>query len=75
MEQYNEFHEALRKEKDLEKVLVSGLDPVTKVQRIMDLGVEEDEANDMVEKYQLGQMAPVYYERLNFDEDEELKDA
>jgi hypothetical protein len=76
MEQYsdNEFHEALRRERDLERVLVSGLDPVTKVQRIMDMGVEEDEANDMVEKYQIGQMAPVYYERLSFDDDEETEE-
>lgn len=61
---------AVEEKEDIEAILMSSLDPVSKVRRIMALGVEEEEANDMVERYQIGQMTPVYYERLRFDEEE-----
>jgi hypothetical protein len=50
-------------------VLLSERDPVTKVQQIMRLGLEEEEANELVARYQIGQLTPVYYERLAFEEE------
>jgi hypothetical protein len=61
-------------ERRLEEILMSGADPVTKVRHIMGLGFAEE-----VERYELGQRAPVYYERLDFEpayepDEEELHD-
>lgn len=57
-------------ERRIEDILYSNFDAVTKVQRIMNLGYDEESAAEMVEYYQMGQRAPVYYERLNFDSDQ-----
>jgi hypothetical protein len=54
----------------VEDILYSNLDAVSKLRKIVDLGYEEEAASEMVEYYQLGQRAPVYYERLNFDSDQ-----
>jgi hypothetical protein len=66
-----EWRDVMVDKEEVEEILLSSLDPVSKVRRIMALGVEEEEANELVERYQIGQMTPVYYERLNFDEDEQ----
>lgn len=63
------FEDIVRRERAIEEILLSDREPVSKVQEIMTLGIAEDEANDLVERYQIGQMAPVYYERLEFGED------
>ncbi len=68
----NYFAEKLEQERKIEEVLLSQRDPVTKVQQIMKLGLEEEEANELVARYQIGQMTPVYYERLTFED--ELED-
>lgn len=60
----------MEREELVEQVLLSSLDPVSKVRRIIALGLDEEEASDLVERYQIGQMTPVYYERLHFDEND-----
>lgn len=57
-------------EKRLEDVLYSDTDPVSKVQQIIGMGYDEEVASEIVERYQIGQHAPVYYERLDFDDEE-----
>lgn len=57
-------------EKRLEDVLYSDTDPVSKVQQIVDLGYDEEVASEIVERYQIGQHTPVYYERLDFEDEE-----
>lgn len=57
-------------ERRIEDILYANLDAMAKVQRIMGLGYDEESAAEMVEYYQMGQRAPVYYERLNFDSDQ-----
>jgi len=64
-------------ERRLDEVLYTDLDPVSKVQQIIRLGFSEDTANDLVERHQLGLNNMVYYERLDFiedDDEEEPKD-
>ena len=53
----------------VEDILYSNLDAVSKLRKLVDMGFEEEAASEMVEHYQLGQRAPVYYERLNLDSD------
>lgn len=48
----------------LERVLISSHDAITKVRQIMTLGFDQEVAEDIVERHQLGQQMPVYYERL-----------
>lgn len=57
--------ERLRRDRRIEEILVSDNTPIGKVQLIMQLGVGEEAADELVERYQIGQMAPVYYERLD----------
>lgn len=57
------------REKKLEEILLSDLDPVTKVKQITGLGFDEDDAEEVVRRYQIGQHAPVYYEQLEFEDD------
>lgn len=59
----------LDQEKKVEEALLSDKDPVSKVRQMMKLGMDEEEANEVVARYQIGQAAPVYYERLEFDYD------
>jgi hypothetical protein len=56
-------------ERRLEEVLMSSIDPMSKVRQIMGLGFSEDMAEEVVTRYQSGQQAPVYYERLDFLEE------
>lgn len=53
----------------VEDVLSRDDDPITKVQSIVDLGIDEELATDIVERYQIGQQAVVYYERLPSSDD------
>lgn len=62
-----EFNADLRRERAIEEILLSNALATTKVKQIQSLGVDEDEAEVLVSQYQAGQMAPVYYERLDFD--------
>jgi hypothetical protein len=50
----------------LEEVLYSNADPVSKVQQIIRLGFDPEVADEIVERHQMGTQAPVYYERLDF---------
>lgn len=61
-------HDAAWQEKRLEEILDSNLDPLSKVQRVIHLGFEPEVADEIVERHQLGSMAPVYYETLVFDD-------
>jgi hypothetical protein len=72
MDKNNYFAEKLEQERAVEEILLSQRDPVSKVQQIMKLGLEEEEANELVSRYQIGQMSPVYYERLNFEDEDDL---
>lgn len=63
------FEGEIWREKKLEEILLSDLDPVTKVKQITGLGFDEDDAEEVVRRYQVGQHAPVYYEQLEFEED------
>jgi len=45
----------------LEEVLMSNLDPLTKVRQIVALGFSEESADYMVELYQQGRATPAYY--------------
>jgi broad specificity phosphatase PhoE len=61
-----------KRERETADILLSELGLMTKVQRLIDLGLEEKTAHDLVELYQKGQMnplEPVYYERLDLDHD------
>ena len=58
-------------ERRLDEVLYTDLDPVSKVQQIIRLGFSEDTANDLVERHQLGLNNLVYYERLDFIDDDD----
>jgi len=49
---------------ELAKVLASPANLIAKVQAVMRLGFSEEVADDLVERHQLGQRLPVYYERL-----------
>lgn len=64
-----EFKGALKREQAIETVLLGNDEATVKVKRLRNLGVEEETAEEMVNNYQIGQMAPVYYERLEFDDD------
>ncbi len=59
------------RENQVEDILTSQKDPLTKVREMIHLGMEEEEATQLVERYQIGQMGPVYYERLDVLFDEE----
>lgn len=53
-----------RNKRMIEDILFSGEDPIAKIQQIVSLGVDEDQAIDVVERYQSVQLEPTYYERL-----------
>jgi hypothetical protein len=50
----------------LEEILYSNADPVSKVQQIIRLGFDPEVADEIVERHQMGTQSPVYYERLDF---------
>jgi hypothetical protein len=61
-------------ERRLEEILFSNAAPEVKVQQIVRLGFDQEVADEIVERHQIGTQAPVYYERLDFadfDEEEE----
>ena len=59
-------HNILHQEKRLDEILFSGVDPVNKVQQIIKLGFDPEVADEIVEHHQMGAQSPVYYERLDF---------
>lgn len=61
------FTDRLGKERAIEGVLGSEDSPINKVQRIIHLGVDEEAADFLVERHQIGQSMPVYYETLDED--------
>lgn len=66
--------EQLRQERRLEEILDTDIDAVRKVQHIMRLGFSEEAATEMVERHEMGLQEPVYYERLNIPEYDEVED-
>lgn len=55
-----------------EDILMSNQDPLTKVQNLIDIGYDEEDATELVNRMQTGQLDPlVYYERLEFMDYEE----
>ena len=50
MDRDNYYAEKLEQERRIEEVLMSQRDPVTKVQQIIKIGLEEEEANELVAK-------------------------
>ena len=62
-------------ERRLEEILYSSADPVTKTQQIIRLGFEPEAADQIVERHQVGLQTPmVYYERLDFEDYDPIKD-
>lgn len=59
----------LERERKIETILLSDELPITKVQHIMQLGLDEEAADELVDRYQIGQAAPVYYETLDYSDD------
>lgn len=51
-------------ESQVEGILFSDANPLVKVQRIIRLGVDEEEAETLVSRHQIGQTTPIYYEHL-----------
>ena len=48
----------------IEQVLALDDDPISKVRQLVRMGVDEEEASVIVERYQIGQRTVVYYEQL-----------
>ncbi len=67
----------IHQEQRLDEILFSNIDPLSKVQHIINLGFDPEVADEIVERHQAGSREPVYYERLDFadldDEPEELR--
>jgi hypothetical protein len=55
-------------ERRLEEILFSNIDPVSKAQQIIRLGFDPEVADEIVERHQIGTQSPVYYERIDFAE-------
>jgi hypothetical protein len=55
-------------EQRLEEILFSNIDPASKAQQIIRLGFDPEVADEIVERHQIGTQSPVYYERLDFAE-------
>jgi hypothetical protein len=55
-------------EQRLEEILFSNVDPATKSQQIIRLGFDPEVADEIVERHQIGTQSPVYYERIDFAE-------
>lgn len=51
-------------QRQIEEILWRDEDPIAKVQELVDLGMAEEEADEVVERYQIGQLGPVFYEQL-----------
>jgi hypothetical protein len=49
----------------IDSILEQDSDALTKVRQIIHMGLDEDEAEELVSRYQLGQMSAQYYERLD----------
>lgn len=62
------MRDQVRLERRMDNILSSNLDPLGKVQHIIKLGFDEEIATEIVERYQSGLRAPVYYERLDFSD-------
>ncbi|HEX3082559.1 MAG TPA: hypothetical protein VHQ86_04865 [Candidatus Saccharimonadia bacterium] len=65
----------LQQERRLEEILFSNADPVNKSKQITQLGFDPEIADEIVLKHQTGVDAPVYYERLDFAELDDLDDS
>lgn len=50
--------------RQIEDILFSDEDPIAKVQEMVKMGFDEEVANDIVERYQIGQSSVIYYEQL-----------
>lgn len=48
----------------IDQVLGLDVDPITKVQQLVDMGLDEEASARIVERYQIGQQSVVYYEQL-----------
>ncbi len=68
-----DFDSEIWQEKRLESILLSDLTPTAKVQKIVALGMNEEEAEEVVRRYQIGEKMPVYYEQLEFVDDLDLE--
>jgi hypothetical protein len=71
MNQQNHTHQEQR----LEEILFSNIDAASKAQGIIRLGFDPEVADEIVERYQAGAQAPVYYERLDFADLDDEPDA
>jgi predicted ribosome quality control (RQC) complex YloA/Tae2 family protein len=61
-------------ERRLDEILFSNVDDLTKAQQITKLGFDPEVADEIVERHQIGQQTPVYYERLDFADFEDPAD-
>jgi hypothetical protein len=53
-------------EQRLDEILFSNSDALSKVQNIIKLGFDAEVADEIVERHLAGTRTPVYYERLDF---------
>lgn len=74
--------DAYWEERRLKDILFSNIEPMLKVQHLVRMGYDQTDAEEIVERYEIGQEAPVYkvntsmaepayYERLDFDPEED----
>ena len=68
-------HDQAWQETRIDEILESNIDDVSKVRQIMHLGFEGEVADEIVERHQLGTVAPVYYETLVFDDYDDEDDS
>jgi hypothetical protein len=66
--------DSLWREKRMEEILFSDAEPVRKVQDLIRIGLDDETAEEVVRRYQLGQhepthYEPAYYERLDFEDE------
>jgi len=50
--------------RQIEAVLGRDEDPIAKVQNLVKLGLDEADADEVVERYQIGQLGQIFYEQL-----------
>jgi hypothetical protein len=56
--------DAAWQERRLEEILYSNADAASKAQQIIRLGFEAEVADELVERHQLADQTPIYYETL-----------
>jgi hypothetical protein len=61
----------MTRENDISRILGSKKRPFAKIDLLVKTGMDEVDADELMEQYEMGQNVPVYYERLDFDRDDD----